>query len=591
MKINKDYNDKLANVISKIRFKRLDIIVVICALLFSSWLMFHTFSYDSQAHQLHIAYKLWSDFGAHIPLIRSFSMGENLPRLLRGTLPEYPLFPGEPIRYHFLFYLLVGLLEKIGLRIDWALNIPSIVGLSLFLYSLYVLAKRITGSIVSAVLTIVFFLFNGSLGFLRFFTLHPISSQTLTDILHAKDFPAFAPWGPGEVTAFWNLNIYTNQRHLAGAFAVTTLFILTCMKISSHSFKRQIPWAIGWGMIFGILPYFHQPTLLIIAMIMATYILFIPTLRLFLLSTGALTTALVLPQLYLMRGVSTGSILWYPGYIIHNELMKQQLLPMIGHVASFWWQNIGIHSLLIGIGWMCIPAKTRTYLLPIIPLFIIPNLFKFSVEASANHKFFNYCMALGDILSAHAYVSLYQRIGAYVTSRTRARHMWEYIGGMLFGFISMMIIPLTLSGIIDFFVIVNDVQGKLNDIPKNEIALWIDKNTAKDAVFLNSNYLYHPASIVGRAIFLGWPYFAWSAGYQENRMPIMDRLYETRNAAERCTILKARHISYVTVEQIKNDTNLPDIDLGYFLKTYTPSFVTKDKNYAIFQTSSLCPTP
>ncbi|WP_460315410.1 hypothetical protein, partial [Staphylococcus aureus] len=77
------------------------------ALAFSFWLMFHTFSYDGQTHSIQVAYKLWSDFGAHIPMIRSFSMGGNLSRFFAGTV-QYPIFPGEPIRYHYLFFMLVG---------------------------------------------------------------------------------------------------------------------------------------------------------------------------------------------------------------------------------------------------------------------------------------------------------------------------------------------------------------------------------------------------------------------------------------------------------------------------------------------------
>src|SRR4030042_3640834 len=97
------------------------IILIFCCLTISSYLMFRTFSYDTQTSSILIASKLWSDFSAHIPLIRSFSLGQN-------WTPQYPIFPGEPIRYHFLFYLLVGMLEKIGIRIDWALNIPSLIG-------------------------------------------------------------------------------------------------------------------------------------------------------------------------------------------------------------------------------------------------------------------------------------------------------------------------------------------------------------------------------------------------------------------------------------------------------------------------------
>ena len=149
---------------------------------------------------------------------------------------------------------------------------------------------------------------------------------------------------------------------------------------------------------------------------------------------------------------------------------------------------------------------------------------------------------------------------------------------------------LTASGIIDFFVVANDTKGAVSDIPKNEIATWILTSTPKNAVFLNSSYLYHPASIAGRFIFLGWPYFAWSAGYKENRMPVMDSMYESRVSSDFCKKLKHYTISYVTVENVKGDTNLPNIDLPYYLKTYHPVFTSRDKKYAIFTVNDICNT-
>src|SRR3989344_1387056 len=79
----------------------LEICLAVFSFLFSSWLMFSTFGYKNG--QMLIATKAWSDFASTIPLIRSLSLGFNFP-------PQYSLFPGEPIHYHFLFYLLVGVL-------------------------------------------------------------------------------------------------------------------------------------------------------------------------------------------------------------------------------------------------------------------------------------------------------------------------------------------------------------------------------------------------------------------------------------------------------------------------------------------------
>ena len=61
---------------------------------FSLWLMHSSFDYLSNSRVLNIGDKVWSDFAHHIPLIRSFSHGDNWP-------PQSPLYSGPPIRYHW----------------------------------------------------------------------------------------------------------------------------------------------------------------------------------------------------------------------------------------------------------------------------------------------------------------------------------------------------------------------------------------------------------------------------------------------------------------------------------------------------------
>ncbi|MBI4064917.1 hypothetical protein HY409_00910, partial [Candidatus Gottesmanbacteria bacterium] len=150
----------------------------------------------------------------------------------------------------------------------------------------------------------------------------------------------------------------------------------------------------------------------------------------------------------------------------------------------------------------------------------------------------------------------------------------------------VLVVFLTLSGVIDFFVVANDRKGTIADVGNSEIATWILKNTPPSSVFLNSSYIYHPASLAGRKIFLGWPYFAWSAGYSKNRMPIMKEMYE--NSDNRCQLFDTYDISFITVQDVNNDPNLPNIDLSYFLKSFSATFVSGDKTYAIFTKEALC---
>ena len=77
------------------------VIFFIIAFLYS-WILFSsTFDYDLESHEIKVAGLIWSDYGFHIPLIRSFSLGNNLSL-------EHPLYAHEIIRYHFLLDFMVG---------------------------------------------------------------------------------------------------------------------------------------------------------------------------------------------------------------------------------------------------------------------------------------------------------------------------------------------------------------------------------------------------------------------------------------------------------------------------------------------------
>ena len=230
------------------------------AILFSLFLMFHTFSFDTRAQSITIASKAWSDFGAHIPLIRSFSKGANFNRLSLAQPIESPLFPNEPVRYHFGFYSFVGLLERLGMRLDYAVNIPSALGFFLMLMMIFVFSYALFSNIFVSILSVIFTLFNGSLSFIRFFADHPIFLNTPIDIVTNSKFPSFGPWDGGLISAFWTLNIYTNQRHLALAYGLSLLIIFMTLKKSKN---------IYIALIISILLYIHFPAALMATIFLA----------------------------------------------------------------------------------------------------------------------------------------------------------------------------------------------------------------------------------------------------------------------------------------------------------------------------------
>lgn len=529
-----------------------EVILILFVLAFSFWLMFSTFSFKDGT--MYIASKAWSDFGSHIPLIRSFSFGDNIP-------PQYPLFPGEPIRYHFLFYAFVGFLERLGMRIDYALNIPSAFSFAALLGIIYIFGKTLFRNKAVGVLAVAFFIFNGSLSFLEFFKEHPVSIHTVRDVFTNTAFPSFAPYGKGIVTAFWNLNIYTNQRHLAGAYGLSLFLLLFLLRLSGDR-KQWFIKSVFIGVTLGLSFFFHMAVFLMTIVIIAGLFILFPKLRPVALSTLFVAGMIALPQYLTMRGGSQlFSLAIHPGYLVANTLT-------VSNFIQHWFFNLGLHLILMPLGFLVAPKNIKKLLLCFLPVFLIGNLVQFSVEIAANHKFFNYFMLVGVMFSAYFLVYLWKR--------------------NLRPLVIVLLFFLTLSGFIDFFPIYNDSKLTLLDYPKNADVAWIMHNTPKESIFLNSSYLYHPASLAGRKIFLGWPYFAWSQGYDTLKRDILrKKLLSGDDITSFCQEVKKYDLSFVVTEQIDRSEDYV-INRAFFAHHFSKVFENKERDFVIYATKQGC---
>jgi len=495
-----------------------EVILASIALAFSFWLMLHTFSW--QDGSILIASKAWSDFASHIPLIRSFSLGDNWP-------PEYPIFPGEPIRYHFLFYWGVGILEKLGLRIDYALNIPSALSFFLLLLSIYLLARHLFKSRFVASLSVLLFLFNGSFSCLEFFRAHPLSINTLSDLLNNTTFPSFGPYDGKTVSAFWNLNVYTNQRHLALPFSLLLLLVYFLLKDDEDK-KVSRTQIISGGLFIGILPFAHSSIFAMAILVLGMLFILLKRRRLTIVGIFFLGFVLSLPRVIFLGRTAGFTPILQLGYLTPDPVNFISF-------SKYWFLNLGLSFLLIPVGFLLSSREQRRLLVAFLPLFLVGNLVQFTIEMAGNHKFFNVFLAVSNIYVAYVVFCVWKS---------------KLLGKVVASFL---IIFLTLSGVIDFFAIKNDSSYKIEDYSKNPDVLWIRDNTPKNAVFLNSTYLYNPASLAGRKIFLGWPYFAWSLGHDTNKRDFeQGALLLAKNPEATCGQFTKNNIEYVVVSQENN---------------------------------------
>lgn len=525
------------------------------ALAFSFFLMSQTFGYENG--ELKIASKVWSDFASHIPLIRSFSLGENLP-------PQYPTFPGTPIKYHFMFYFLVGVLENLGLRIDYALNILSGLGFFGLLIIIYHFAKLLFNSSKVALLSVIFFLFNGTLSFIYFFQKHSIDINILDQIIKNKDFASFAPYGPGLVSAFWSLNIYTNQRHLAAAFALSLLILYVLLIPVFHHKKPGLLFSVLLGLILGQSYFFHLPILVMTLLVLSILFLFFKSLRLPILVIGCISILFAIPQYLYTRSADPGLVpLFKPGYLIADNLS-------FNNFVNYWWLNFGLHLVLAPIGFALAPKNAKKVLLAFLPLLIIANLFQFSPEIAANHKFINFFIIVAGMFSAYAIIYIWNKKGYF-----------QSLAVILTFF-------LTLSGFIDLFPVISDFKYGIADSPKNPDISWIIKNTPPTSVFLNTNYFYESSSLAGRKIFNGWGYFSWSAGYDSfKRDEIHKQLLASQDLISFCNLSNGNNLSYLSINP--NDI-YPDlkVNTNFFSTNFSKVYQGVQSNLEIYQLKPPC---
>lgn len=535
----------------KISISKKEMLLLVLFFVFSAFLMWRTF-YLTPDGNIAIGSRLWSDFAATIPLIRSFSLGDNFP-------PQYPIFAGPHIKYHFVFYFFVGVLEKVGLPIDWSLNVPSTIGFFVLLVVIYLLAKNLFDSKKAGVLSVIFFLLNGSLGFIAFFKNHPNLLRNPLQIFANTDFTSFGPYDGSIVSAFWNLNIYTNQRHLAFSYAsfLFLVFLLYGLTAKDFSLKK----AIFIGMFVGFFPFIHMAVFGMMGLLLLVSFLLFPKIRKKILISGIIALTLAVPQYLYMGSINTDTKLFNPGYLVNKDTLSA--------FFNYWWLNLGLIFPLSIVGFFLSQKKKKKVYFVFFSLFLVGNLFQFTPEVAANHKFFNLFLIGINMFAGYAILRLWQK-NAFAKA------------------IVIIIFPfLILTGFIDFFPVINDRAIVLEDIPNNKTAAFIQKNTAKDAVFLNSSYLYHPASVAGRKIFMGWPYFAWSAGYNTHeRGQMMDQFFTSTDKNEQCKILKENRIDYFTIQDTSNDPNIANIDLLYFRNNFI--YLYQKNDFAIVETSRNC---
>ncbi len=282
------------------------------------------------------------------------------------------------------------------------------------------------------------------------------------------------------------------------------------------------------GLLLGALPYWNAPVFTAAAAVLAFFFVLFPYRR-YMVGLG-LTAALVgIPQVLALRSgnVRAGPALVHWGYTLGNVPVSQ--------VAKYLGFTFGLKWVLILVGLLFLSWRNLRIFISICSLFLLTFCFQFSDEALANHKFMNIWLVLANLFVAYGLWRLWHlRIkGWAIPARLVA---------------ILLVAPIIVGGIIDFFPIHN-IGFVYTNYVNDRLIGFIRAETKPDAVFLTDKFVNHPILLAGRRIFFGYTYFTWGAGYNlPKREADYTRMYESKNAHQVFTLLKAHKIDYVAFD-------------------------------------------
>jgi hypothetical protein len=628
----------LINKFSRFSLKedfKIEFIFVVVVTLFWGFFCFHTFYIKNNL--ICAGYSVFSDFAPHLAVIRSFSLGNNFPT-------QYPHFADGTIRYHFMFQFLAGNLEFLGLRLDWAFNLPSILSMVAFLMLLYSLAVILFGYRRIGILATVFFFFRSSFAFFTYMS--TMKGMELGSVIKAilnndKSIGGtmHEDWG------LWAQKLYANQRHLLFALAMMLLLIIVIyplftemvsffkesrdkhflvkvvgngtnqekvsifdkngikeeaetisidnneaeetsvwvklkIKISMNKeyfkaimkglFFSKDAWipqsykrCVFAGIVLGLMGFWNGAVvigLLLILFIMAIY----SKHRLEYLVIACIAGVLLFLQssFFISQGKSVLAPQIYIGFLAETK--------NISGILNYYMELLGILPAVIILSMFILPRGGKWLLFAFSMPFVLANTLSLTPDIVVNHKYVVISVILLNIFAAYLIVKLFE---------VRLITVKIIIIGM--------VVVMTITGVVDIISLYNlDKDGKAVCVKIDDHLLrWTEKNVNSDEVLLTDMYGINPILMAGRKIFYGWPYYAWSAGYDtDSRFKIVKKIYSGSDFNTVDRIIKDNKISFVVIDNGNRSSKDYQLNEELFKENYPEVYNDTEAGVSIYKT-------
>lgn len=527
-------NLKIQGLIPDRRLLKKECVLYGLLFLFLMYIMFYVFYIRDGI--LYSGFTVYGDYAPHTAMMRSFSMGENFPT-------QYPHFGGEDVKYHFMFQFLVGNLEFLGLRLDIAYNLVSVFSLLGFLIFLCQMAMRITGSFAAGAWALVLFFFRSGITFFRFLWEHFQSGDLWKALSENTEFLGYTTnenWG------LWNFNVYLNQRHLAFGLLIAGIVIWVFLDYleegAAHEEKgfawikgrlfakeawqcRNLEKALLLGMILGLTSFWNGAAVIGGLLILLGFAAFSDgKLDYGIMAAVTVFFSVLQSRIFVRGSVMSPAIQW--GFLAEDKSLAGVIWYLI-QISGFF--VVGLAMLVF---WL--RRRERAMLVS----FLFPLFFAFFMsltpDINVNHKY---------IMISWAFLTVFW--GGVLSKCWRGKCRKKLLAFIL-------TVCLMATGLYDFVIILrNNGPGRRVAVNmESDLTAWLSENLTSEDLILTPEYSMSEVTMSGVMMYCGWPYYAWSAGYNTNyRAGVATEMYTTGDQKRLKALVQQEGITYILYQE------------------------------------------
>lgn len=541
---------------------------------FVTWMMFYVFHMKDGI--LYSGFSVYGDYAPHTAMMRSFSRGNNFPT-------QYPHYGGQDVKYHFMFQFLVGNLEYLGLRLDLGYNLVSILSLAGFLMVLYGISYRMFKSFWAGAAAIVFFFFRSGTAFWRYLWEHLQAGDLVRTL---EENTAFIGYTTNENWGLWNFNVYLNQRHLAFGLLMAAVAVWTFMDwveagcshkeqgflwVRNRFFTkeawicRNVDTAILLGLFLGLTAFWNGAALIGGLLILAGLAVFSDGKLDYVICAGlAVLFSELQSKIFVSGSVMSPSFYW--GFLADNKSISGVLWYLV-EISGFFFVGMIVAAVFLKRGQRVVLMGC---LLPMAFAFLV----SLTPDINVNHKY---------VMISYAFVTVFW--GWIVRCVFLAgKNSWKKWSGRVAA--AVLCICLSATGIYDYVIILrdNDSAHRMTVNMESSLTDWLSANLKKNDLLLTPEYTMNEVTMSGAMLYCGWPYYAWSAGYDTGyRAGQAVLMYTTDDPELLKAAVKQEKITYILFEE-DMEFEQQECREDIIRETYPLVYTSEDGRIRIYET-------